>query len=98
MITLSGESIRRTDPHRHKFADAMSEYLYDLLLQGGEDEWTGSVESVTGHVARFGRRLLFEDGRGFVMCDTYPEVRGAVQVFEAIQLLDAAWSDGLEPA
>jgi len=59
--------IKLTDLHRHKYLSAMAEYL---SYCDGEDEWTGSVEWDV-YVQRFGKRILFNDDRGFVWVDKF---------------------------
>lgn len=72
--------IRWTDPHRCKFADAMSEYLWDVSLA---DDETGSCDWHY-HVSRFGKRLLFCDDRGFVWVEKCADEMEANERFAAI--------------
>lgn len=92
MITRSEQSIRLTDPRRHKYADAMAEYLSDLAMDGGQDQDSGDVECPTGWFARFGRRILVGDERGFVWVEVWPEPLAAEQVYNAMQRYYDEWS------
>lgn len=87
MINSFNEEIRLTDPHRHKFDSAMAEWLYWLEC----DDYTGSAEWGE-YVQLFGKRILFEDNRGFVTCDKYPNEAKALERFETI---DRAYDDYL---
>lgn len=94
MITLEGESITYTDPHRHKFDSALTEYIYvTALARGLLDTWTGGHEAPMGSVSLHGRRLMFCDDRGFVYTDTYPEVDAARAVYDAIDLWYYTWEE-----
>lgn len=97
MITNDGDysvSIQQTDPHRHKYNDAMSEYMDHI---GGMrmlfDTTTGESDAPMGHVALFGKRLLFHDERGFVCHDKYPSNESAQQVYYAIDAWYGEWAD-----
>lgn len=85
-------SITKTDPHRHKYLDAMAEYL-DREVNMFSDEWSGNVECPTGAFARFGKRILFNDERGFVWVEKWPSDRAAAQVFAALELYYYTWDD-----
>lgn len=62
MRTLNGDDIRRTDPYRHKFADAMSEYLYGL----DHDDRDGDSTDYGLWFARVGRWIVWEQSTGAV--------------------------------
>ena len=83
--------IRKTDAHRHKFQSAIDQYMY-VMCDIGHD-YSGDSECPTGWFARFGRRILFTDDRGFVWSEKYPEERSAEQVYTALDLYYAEWSD-----
>jgi hypothetical protein len=86
------ESIRKTDPHRHKYADAMAEYLdFDANMRCDRD--SGDVECGTGWFAEFGKRILCHDERGFVWVEKWPNDLAAEQVFNAMQAYYEAWDD-----
>lgn len=88
MLTKNGAQITKTDSTRHKYADAISEYLDNAEL-----DWSGSVECPTGAYALAGRRIVFTDDRGFVWTETYPDADGAEQVFDALELYYCDWED-----
>ena len=94
MITTShsGEriEIRRTDPNRHKYADALAEYIDTACYL---DTYSGDVESPTGWFALVGRRIIVHDSRGFVHVETFPEPWGALQVYDAMDALYCAWAN-----
>ena len=86
-------SVRSVDTHRHKYNDAMSEYID---LRGSHDSWfdttSGDVESPTGWFALVGKRILYHDERGFVWVVKYGDAFGARQVFDAMSHLYDVWS------
>ena len=92
MRLTDGTTITRSDPNRHKFADGMSEYLHALSMDGRQDEDCGDVECPTGWFARFGKRILFTDDRGFVWTENYDDSFGAGQVYDALVAYYCAWS------
>ena len=92
MITRDGNSIFKSD-ERHKFSTAMAEYLYELGMRGAFDRQSGDVECLTGGFTLFGRRILFEDSRGFVWTETFADQRGAEQVYAALEMYYYTWSD-----
>jgi hypothetical protein len=93
MINALGDEIRWTDRYRHKYDSAMAEWLDS----GPEpDESTGSVDW-RGHVARFGKRLLHTDDRGFVSVECFDTEAEAVDRFEVIDAEYGAWLDDDEP-
>ena len=77
MRTLRGDEITRTDENRHKFADAMAEYLWGLTMDSSQDDERGNVDEFGIWGARFGRHVLFTDSRGFVWRDRYSTEREA---------------------
>lgn len=92
MRTLNGDEITQTDPHRHKFADALAEYAYDNL------DWaydaTGDVDCPTGWFARLGdKRILRGDDRGFVWVEKFADKRGAETIYSALERLYYTWAD-----
>jgi hypothetical protein len=67
---------------RYKFGgDPMAEYLWELAMDGGQDDDTGEVDWVCW-VVKFGKRLLFTDDRGFVWCDRYANEEEAQAAFD----------------
>lgn len=92
MITRDGNSIFKSD-ERHKFDTAMAEYLYELGMRGAFDRQSGDVECATGAFTLFGRRILFEDSRGFVTVEMFSDRRGAEQVYAALEMYYGVWSD-----
>lgn len=90
------EDIRATDPHRHKYDNAMAEYL-DFIGADYEDESTGSVEWCE-YVQRFGKRLLITDDRGFVTCDKYATEDAAREVFGRADVAYGEWLDAEDQA
>lgn len=76
--------IRATDPYRHKFADAMSEYLHQLSLDSGWDDASGNVDAPTGWFARFGKRILHEDSQGFVWQALHDTECDAIAHYDAL--------------
>ena len=92
MMLKNGYEIRKSDPNRYKYSDAMAEFL-DIIGPDYEDESMGDVESPTGYVQRFGRRLLTTDGQGFVDCTAFDDARGAEAVFHALERCYGIWAD-----
>lgn len=90
MLTSQGFSIRKADP-RYKYEDHIAQWLDhhpDFI-----DEDCGDVEH-NGRVARYGRTLVHHDDRGFVTRASYPSVRDASAVFDALRNLDdAEWGE-----
>lgn len=75
-----------------KFGTAMNAYLYEYSLGGTNDEETGSVEYGLW-AGRIGRRVLLEDGQGFVYSERYPTADAAhARIMEIAEQYDA-WSD-----
>lgn len=85
------EDIRYKDSHRHKFGDAIAEYLYTKGLDYADQD-TGSVEWDV-FIMRFGKRLLINDDRGFVWCETFPSEAEAIAAFEEIDAAYAKWEE-----
>lgn len=83
--------ITKTDPHRHKYADAMAEYL-DWLSAESMERGSGDAECPTGWFVQFGRRILVGDERGFVWVEVWPEEAAATQVYEAMDLYYSQWA------
>jgi hypothetical protein len=89
----SDSEIRQTDPHRHKFADALTEYAYDRM-----DAWayggSGDVDCPTGWFARIGdKRIIRGDDSGFVWVEKFADKRGREAVYYALELVFWAWSE-----
>jgi hypothetical protein len=63
-------------PGKFEGEGPMTEYFYDLALDGEFDEEAGSVEW-GGRCARFGKRVLLEDDRGFVTLRKFSSPREA---------------------
>lgn len=87
MITVHGTEILRTDQHRHKFASAMAEFLYEASLHGDGDDFA-SAEVGCYSVRRFGRRLLFENDQGYVWTEREATEREAIERVEDAQATD----------
>lgn len=92
MLTREGYSVRSVDQHRHKYSDAIAEWLD--YHPDHEDESTGDVESPTGYVARFGRTLLVTDSRGFVDRDTYRTEQEARERYTDCEENYTLWQSG----
>lgn len=92
MRTREGISVRLTDQYRHKYSDAIAEWLD--MHPDYEDESTGDTEAPTGYVARFGRTLLTTDSRGFVDRDTYRTVEEARRALDDIADEYYSWESG----
>lgn len=90
MMTKQGNEVRLTDPHRHKFADALAEYLYDDMDSWAHDA-SGDAECPTGWFARIGKRILRGDDHGFVWVERFHDERGAETIFNALSHLYSAW-------
>lgn len=75
-----------------KYASPMSEYL-SLLAMENMEHGSGDVECPTGYFVQIGRRILFNDDRGHVWHETYGDEHGARQVFDALDMYYAEWSD-----
>lgn len=88
--------IRRTDPYRRKFADAMTEYLHQLSLDSSYDAASGDVDCSTGWFAIFGRRILREDSQGFVWTETFPDATAADAAYDLLNVEYAFWADSEE--
>ena len=79
MNTIEGATISRATVSPHKFlGDPMAEYVYGLDCP---DEDTSS--GVGEYLARFGRRLLFEDNQGFVTVVRHASEQIAADIFDA---------------
>lgn len=83
VITETGEEVRWTDSHRHKYSSAMAEYLDMLGGISGEDDSTGSATEWVAYVQLFNKRLLITNDQGFVTDVKYPNSRQAGEAFEA---------------
>ena len=92
MITCEGTTVTRTDPYRHKFADAMAEYLYERQFMEMHD-FGGDEQCPTGWWVQFGRRILRGDADGFIRVETWPSVDAADCVVTALELYWAAWDE-----
>ena len=82
-------SLKRTDPHRHKYLSAMAEYL-DLWC---ELDWHGDVECLTGAYALAGRRIVITNDQGFVWVEQYDTPEGARIVFDLLERYYSEWGD-----
>lgn len=93
MITTEGNTITWSDPHRHKFADALTEYIYDDM-----DSWSsdagGDHESQIGWFAQIGKRILRGDGQGFVWLERFGNEHEADMIIRALRHYDDIWSMG----
>ena len=88
--------IRRTDPYRRKFADAMSEYLHQLSLDSGWDEASGNVDAPTGWFARFGKRILHEDSQGFVWTENFTDEAACIAQYDLLATEYDTWDSDPE--
>lgn len=95
IVTINDEKvdIRKTDATRHKYRDAITELLSTKLFDTLMDHSSGDVECPTGYFARYGRRIVVSDDRGFVWTETYGDEFGAEQVYNAMDRYYSAWSD-----
>ena len=91
-------TINKTDLFRHKYGDAMAEYLDTCRWA---DDVVGDCDGPYDYCGRYGKRLLFTDSQGFVSVDTFRSADDALAVFDAIADADAIyWSlvdDGVDP-
>ena len=89
MDTLNGNTITQTDPYRHKFADAISEYVYDDM-----DLWHeahGDAESPVGWFSQLGKRIIRGDSQGFVWVEKFGNAHEASMIARALHIFDDAW-------
>lgn len=90
METINGNDIRLSDPHRHKFADALTEYVYD-----DTDRWvdhaSGDAESPIGWFAQCGKRILRGDSQGFVWVERFGNDHEADMIVRALHYFDGVW-------
>jgi len=99
--TLDGKvaTISKTDRFRYKYGDAMAEYL-DTCVDGPDDV-VGGCDGPYDYCGRFGKRLLFVDGQGFVSVDKYRSADDALAVFDAIANAEAIYwrlfDDAIDP-
>lgn len=92
MITKQGESIVKSDPHRHKFNDALTEYVYGQM-DGWSDNSSGDAECPAGWYAKVGgRRLIRGDERGFVWMETFGNESDRDCIYQALDGAYWAWS------
>lgn len=80
---VPGSEINRWTAKYKYGGDPMAEYLDMLAGDGGQDDETGEVDWQYW-VAKFGKRLLFTDDRGFVWVEKYKDEVSAKGVFESI--------------
>lgn len=94
MITSEGVSIRKTDQHRHKYLDAMAEWISYWSQVGFErDDYAGDVECPVGYFERHGKRILICDDQGYVWVNKYHDERGAQAMFHALERYYDTWDD-----
>jgi hypothetical protein len=84
---------RRTDNYKFD-RDGMAEYLFNLSLDDGADEETGSSSEWKGYFARFGKRILVEQPGGGVYVSRYPTEEEAKARFREIDLEYELEDDG----
>lgn len=89
MLTAMGQSIRLRDPHRHKYGDAIAEWLDHHIDYA--DEMTGDVDWDV-FIARFGRTLLIFDDRGFVERVTYTTEQMAIEQYGLLDEQYCQWA------
>ncbi len=78
---------------KHKFGgDPMAEYLWEATMDGGQDDDTGEIDWDCW-VAKFGKRLLFTDDRGFVWCKRHFTEELAAEEFDFIASKYGEWLD-----
>lgn len=82
-VHIGPDDIRKDDEHRHKYNDAMAEFL-DTLGLDYADEDCGDVEWDV-FVMRFGKRLLMTNDRGFVYCEKRRNEDEAKAIFVSIE-------------
>jgi hypothetical protein len=90
VLLNNGTSVRRTDPHRHKYPDAMAEYLDHLALDGMHDSTEGDAEASVGWFLQFGKRILRGDNQGFVWVEALPSKAAADDHMDALRGMYAA--------
>lgn len=76
----------------YKFDSPMTAYLYYRCNEGWCDEETGSVEWEAWY-GRIGRRIVWEDDRGFVGSSRYATESEAVGTMELIAADYAEWDN-----
>ncbi len=87
------ESITLTDPYRHKFADAITEYVYDDM-DSWADRGSGDEESPVGWFAPVGsKRIIRGDERGFVWMEKFGNEYERDLVYHALEGVYYAWGD-----
>lgn len=87
------ERITRTDSYRHKYADAITEYVY-RDMESWADTSTGDAESPTGWFGKAGaKRIIRGDERGFVWTERFDSERDRDTVYDALDAVYWAWSD-----
>lgn len=96
MILCTGDEIRLTDPHRHKYLSAMAEYLDHLAGMSGEDASSGDVECSTGWFALFGRRILVHNSQGFVWTETFDTATEARAHYDLLDTEYGMWGNDEE--
>ena len=92
MIMRDGTEVRYHHSNLGKFEgqSGMAEYVYNLSLDGTADEETGETEWEL-FAARFGKRLLFENDRGFVTLERFQTGDQAREAFRQIDRRYAKW-------
>lgn len=80
------------DTYVTKFPDPFTAYLYEVSLNGPDQE-TGDLGAPTGWVGLLGRNLLREDSQGFVYRERYASVAAAVDAFEVVDAEYGDWAD-----
>lgn len=91
----NGTVIDHCDPH-HKYADAFTEFLSELHMNGGADEASGDVIAPTGWFARLGRHILYEDDHGFVSRERFNSIDAAKRHYVSLENEFFEWDDGTE--
>jgi hypothetical protein len=92
-MRLRDSDISTRDLMWGKYDSPMAVYLYyGLGIDQADDEWTD--DQGTGE-ARYGRRVLSWDDRGFVYCTTFPTEAAAVEAWEAAHAIREAAQDAI---
>ena len=90
MLLSNGQQVRATDPYRHKYSDAMAEYLDHLAMDGAHDSTEGHAEASCGWFLQFGKRILRGDNQGFVWTERCPTQAAADDLMETLRGMYAA--------
>lgn len=93
---VSTETLEYEDSGPGKFEGnanpGLAEAIYDRAIAGWNDDVTGSIDWYF-YVGRLGRFLLYENDRGFVTLEEFPNEDAARAVFEEHDRAYTLWDD-----